>query len=71
MKVEQNLPTLYFPDKMVNFGGAKGVAPPLLTQMRNCKKKLERIYLYTIAYTQIRDRGGRSAPPLTLDRVNN
>ena len=41
---------------MVNFGGAKSVAPPSSLKMRNCQKKLERIYLYTIAYTQIRYR---------------
>ena len=43
---------------MVNFGGARSVAPPSSLKMRNCQKKLERIYLYTIVYTQIGDRGG-------------
>ena len=53
---------------MVNFGGVKSVAPTSSLKMRNCQKKLERVYVYTRAYTQIRDRGGRSAPP-TLNRV--
>ena len=48
---------------MGNFFGAKSVAPTSSLKMRNCQKKLERVYVYTRSYTQIRDRGGRSAPP--------
>ena len=54
---------------MVSFGGAKSVTPSSSLKMRNCQKKLERIYVYTIAFTQIRD-GGADLPPPTLDRVN-
>ena len=52
---------------MVNFGGAKSVAPPSSLKMRNCQKNWS---VYTYIQSRIRKyvTGGRSAPP-TLDRV--
>ena len=38
-------------------------SPHFLNQNEELSKKLARVYVYTRAYTQIRDRGGRSAPP--------
>ena len=54
----------------MNFCGAKSVPPTSSIKMRNCQKKLARVFAYTHAYTQIRDRGGHDGPPPTLNRVN-
>ena len=51
---------------MVNFCGTKSVPPTSSIKMRNCQKKLARVYVYTRAYTQIRDRGGWLSPPPPL-----
>ena len=45
-----------FSGKIMNFCGAKSVPPTCSIEIRNCKKKLARVYAYTHAYTQIRDR---------------
>ena len=42
---------------MVNFCGTKSVPPTSSIKMRNCQKKLAHVYVYTRAYTQIRERG--------------
>ena len=49
--------------KTVNFFGVKRVAPSSTLKMRKSHKKSARVYAYTHAYTQLRDGGGRSAPP--------
>ena len=51
---------------MVNFCGTKSVPPTSSIKMRNCQKKLARVYVHTRAYTQIRDRGGWLSPPPPL-----
>ena len=48
---------------MVDFYGAKSVPPTSSIKMRKCQKKLARVYVYTRAYTQIRERGGLLGPP--------
>ena len=66
MKVGQIGPTFLVPEKTVNFFGVKHVLPSSTLKMRKSHKKLARVYAYTHAYTQIRDGGGRSAPPPAL-----
>ena len=63
MKVGQIGPTFLVPEKTVNFFGVKPVVPSSTLKMRKSHKKLARVYAYTHAYTQIRDGGGKSAPP--------
>ena len=63
MKVEQMRPTFLVPEKTMNFLGVKTVVPSSTLKMRKSHKKLARLYAYTHAYTQIRDGGGKSAPP--------
>ena len=63
MKVGQIGPTFLVPEKTVNFFGVKHVVPSSTLKMRKSHKKLARVYAYTHAYTQIRDGGGKSAPP--------
>ena len=63
MKIRQIGPTFLVPGKTVNFLGVKSVACFSTLKMRKSHKKLPRIYVYTHAYTQIRDGGGKSAPP--------
>ena len=66
MKSQQIGPTFLVPGKTVNFFEVKPVVPTS-TQSH---KKLARVYAYTHAYTQIRDGGGKSAPPPEVNRVN-
>ena len=66
MKIGHFGPTFIFPGKTVNFFGVKHVAPSSTLKMRKSHKKSARVYAYTHAYTQLRDGGGRSAPPLGL-----
>ena len=66
MKVEQIGPTFWVPEKTVNFFGVKPVVPSYTLKMRKSHKKSAHVYAYTNAYTQIRDGGGRSAPPPAL-----
>ena len=47
----------------MNFLEVKTVVPSFTFKMRKSHKKLARVYVYTHAYTQIRDGGGKSAPP--------
>ena len=63
MKVGQIGPTFLVPGKTVIFFGVKTVVPSSTLKMRKSKKKLARVYAYTHAYKQIRDGGGKSAPP--------
>ena len=70
MKVGQIGPTFLVPEKTVNFFGVKHVVPSSTLKMRKSHKKLARVYAYTHAYTQIRDGGGKSAPP-GRNRVKN
>ena len=63
MKIGHFGPTFIFPGKMVNFFGVKHVAPSSTLKMRKSHKKSARVYAYTHAYTQLREGGGRSAPP--------
>jgi len=63
MKIGHFGPTFIFPVKTVNFFGVKRVAPSSTLKMRKSHKKSARVYAYTHAYTQLRDGGGRSAPP--------
>ena len=63
MKSEQIRPTFIVPEKTVTFFGVKPVVPSSTLKMRKSHKKLARVYAYTHAYTQIRDGGGKSAPP--------
>ena len=63
MKIGHFGPTFIFPGKTVNFFGVKHVAPSSTLKMRKSHKKSARVYAYTHAYTQLRDGGGRSAPP--------
>ena len=63
MKVEQIGPTFWVPEKTVNFFGVKPVVPSYTLKMRKSHKKSSHVYAYTHTYTQIRDGGGRSAPP--------
>ena len=63
MKVGQIGPTFIFPEKTVNFFGVKPVVPSSTLKMRKSHKKSARVCAYTHAYTQLRDGGGRSAPP--------
>ena len=63
MKVGQIGPTFLVPEKTVNFFGVKHVVPSSTLKMRKSHKKLARVYAYTHTYTQIRDGGGKSAPP--------
>ena len=69
MKVGQIGPTFLVPEKTVNFFGVKHVVPSSTLKMRKSHKKLACVYAYTHAYTQIRDGGGKSAPPPELNRV--
>ena len=69
MKIGHFGPTFIFPGKTVNFFGVKHVAPSSTLKMRKSHKKSARVYAYTHAYTQLRDGGGRSAPPRSY-RVN-
>ena len=55
--------TFLVPEKTVIFFGVKPVVPFSTLKMRKSHKKLARAYAYTHAYTQIRDGGGKSAPP--------
>ena len=63
MKVGQIGPTFLIPGKTVIFFGVKSVVPSSTLKMTKSQKKLARVYAYTPAYMQIRDGGGRSAPP--------
>ena len=63
MKIGHFGPTFIFPVKTVNFFEVKRVAPSSTLKMRKSHKKSARVYAYTHAYTQLRDGGGRSAPP--------
>ena len=63
MKVGQIGPTFLIPDKTMNFFVVKPVVPSSTLKMRKSQKKLALVYAYTNAYTQIRDGGGKSAPP--------
>ena len=63
MKIGHFGPTFIFPGKTVNFFGVKHVAPSSTLKMRKSHKKSARVYAYSHAYTQIRDGGGKSAPP--------
>ena len=63
MKSEQIEPTFFVPEKTLNFFEVKPVVPSSTLKMRKSHKKLARVYAYTHAYTQIRDGGGKSAPP--------
>ena len=69
MKVGHFGPTFIFPVKTVNFFEVKRVAPSSTLRMRKSQKKSARVYAHTHAYTQLRDGGGRSAPPES-NRVN-
>ena len=69
MKSEQIGPTFIVPEKTVTFFGVKPVVPSSTLKMRKSHKKLARVYAYTHAFTQIRDGGGKSAPP-GMNRVN-
>ena len=51
------------PWKTVIFFGVESVVPSSTLKITKSQKKLARLYAYTLAYTQIRDGGGRSAPP--------
>ena len=53
----------YFSWENGEFFGVKHVAPSSTLKMRKSHKKSARVYAYTHAYTQLRDGGGRSAPP--------
>ena len=63
MKVGQIGPTFVVPGKTVIFFGVESVVPYSTLKMTKSKKKLACVCAYTPAYTQIRDGGGRSAPP--------
>ena len=63
MKVGQIGPTFLAPEETVNFFWVKPVVTSSTLKMRKSHKKLARVYAYTHAYTQIRDGGGKSAPP--------
>ena len=69
MKSEQIGQTFLVPEKTVIFFGVKPVVPSSTLKMRKSHKKSARVYGYTRAYTQIRDDGGKSAPPLKLNWV--
>ena len=73
MKVGQIGPTFVVPGKTVIFFGVESVVPYSTLKMTKSKKKLACVCAYTVyytpAYTQIRDGGGRSAPPES-NRVN-
>ena len=51
----------------MNFFGVKRVAPSSTLKMRKSHKKSARVYAYTHAYTQIREGGGKSAPPRVFE----
>ena len=63
MKVGQIGPTFLVPEKTVNFFRVKPAVSSFTLKMRKSHKKLARVYAYTHAYTQIRDGGGKYAPP--------
>ena len=63
MKVGEIGPTFVVPEKNCDFFWVKPVVPSSTLKMRKSHKKLARVYAYTHAYTQIRDGGGKSAPP--------
>jgi len=63
MKIGHFGPTFIFPGKTVNFFGVKHVAPSSTLKMRKSHKKSAHVYACTHAYTQLREGGGRSAPP--------
>ena len=63
MKIGHFGPTFIFPGKTVKFFWVKRVPPSSTLKMRKSHKKSARVYAYTHAYTQLRDGGGRSAPP--------
>ena len=69
MKIGHFGPTFIFPGKTVNFFGVKHVAPSSTLKMRKSHKKSARVYAYTHAYMQIRNGGGKSAPPPESNRV--
>ena len=56
-------PTLLVPGKPTDFWGVKSVVTSSTLKMTKSQKKLARVCAYTPAYTQIRDGGGKSAPP--------
>ena len=47
----------------MKFYEVKCIEPSYTLKKRKSHKKLARAYAYTHAYTQIREGGGRSAPP--------
>jgi len=53
----------YFSWENGDFFGVKHVAPSSTLKMRKSHKKSARVYAYTHTYPQLRDGGGRSAPP--------
>ena len=63
MKVGQIGPTFLVPEKTVNFFRVKPAVSSFTLKMRKSHKKLARVYAYTHVYTQIRDGGGKYAPP--------
>ena len=63
MKVGQIGPTFLVPEKTVNFFWVKPAVSPFTLKMRKSHKKIARVYAYTHTYTQIRDGGGKYAPP--------
>ena len=69
MKVGHFGPTFIFTEKTVNFFGVKCVETSSTLKMRKSHKKSARVYAYTHGYKQLRDAGGRSAPPGSY-RVN-
>ena len=71
MKVGQIGPTFVVPGKTVIFLGVKSVVPSSKLKMRKSHKKSARVYAYTHAHTQLRDGGGRSAPPPGLIGLKN
>ena len=66
MKVGQIGPTFLVPEKTVNFFRVKPAVSSFTLKMRKSHKKLARVYAYTHAYTQIRDGGGKYAPPVII-----
>ena len=69
MKVGKIGLTFLVPEKTVIFFGVKHVVPSSTLKMRKSHKKLARVYAYTHTYTQIRDGGGKYAPPPGKNRV--
>ena len=71
MKVGQIGPTFLVPEKTVNFFRVKPAVSSFTLKMRKSHKKLARVYAYTHAYTQIRDGGGKYAPPPVIIGLKN